>query len=128
MPVKSEVKKEHHLVVMTITNPVTVDQVMNEYRGVMSRPGFRCGMNSVWDFRGLGLRKIPVGEIRQLIRGLHGFGKERGEGYKSALVMGKMLDYHLINTYSCFIKLVGNVHIRIFKNMDDAQAWLNTPD
>lgn len=128
MPIECNVNAAADMVVLTVSNPITVDEVMEEYGEIFNLPGFHNSINALWDFRKLELREISVGDIRRLVRCLHELGDRRGEGYKSALVMGKSVDYHLIKIYISIIHLVGNVRIRIFNKMDEAKIWLKSRD
>lgn len=128
MPIECNINESADLVVLTVSNPVTVDEVMEEYGEIFNLPGFHTSINAIWDFRKLELREISIGDIRRLVRCLHELGEQRGEGYKSALVMGKILDYHLIKIYISIIRSVGNVRIKIFDKMDEAKTWIGTTD
>ncbi len=84
MPVKATFEEE--IMVMTLTSPVSVAELMAGYEGILQDELFEPNMHAIWDLSELNLKVIPISDVRQLPRQLNQYMTRRGQGFKAALV------------------------------------------
>ena len=128
MPVNHEIDEQAHVITMTVTAPVTPQELIDDYQKIFENRKFKHNMNAVWDVSGLDLESISLDHIRQLPRQMKHFAEQRGTHYKAALVSTRGFDFQLLRLYVTILRLLGNVRFKVFKSMESAYAWARDED
>ena len=128
MPVAHEIDDRAQVITMTVTAPITLKDLLEDYQKIFQDQRFVHNMNAVWDISHLNLMDIPTDKIRQLPRQMKQFMERRGSGYKAALVTNRALDFQLLRLYVTILRLIGNIRFNVFRSLDDAYAWASTAE
>ncbi len=112
--------------VIRVAGQVNAREIADAYAGGFDDPGYRTGMNCLWDIRDLKLSQFSIGEVRELTQLLRQYSDQRGSDYKVAYVTNNKIDFQLLKVYSSFIKLVGSFRMKVVDNIELAKEWLQT--
>ena len=127
MSLEIEFLEQKALLIMRVvgdaSDPVIIQNVADDYGRALQDPRFKQSMNVVWDIGNVNLVAVSVPLIRQLSVLLRGFSQQRGADYRAALVTSRGADFQLLRIYTSILKLIGQLQIKVFRNMDEAIEW-----
>ena len=115
-----------NLLVVKISGVTDAQTVADAYAQAVASPEHKQNMNAMWDITGTKLSQYSIGEVRELARLIGQYSKQRGKDYKVAMVTNNRGDYHLLNVYSTFFRLAGSFRMRVFRDPQLAQDWIET--
>ena len=122
MPVTVTVDPDANLVTYTATGDLTLDEMMKAYASVPSQPGFRKGMNALCDGKNAKL-KLGLAEVKQLVGFLEELRRDRGSGYKVALLVRSNEDFGLTTIFG-MQTITLPIKVKVFRSSTEAREWL----
>ncbi len=126
MPIKGTYDKQVNVIRMSISNPISVEDFVAEYRQIIENPDIAENVPSLWDLSALDLGRIPLSDIRALPRAIGALAASRGDHVRVAIVCTRVMDYQLLRVYLGILKLIGsNMKMRLFPDMASAQDWVS---
>ena len=125
MPLEIEFSEERNVVVMRLIGQTTAEELTKNYESLFSKEKFSSNIHALWDVSGINLIQVPVSEFRRLPLLLSNLMPQRGTEFKAALVTNRTADYQLLKIYLSLLRLVGSARIRLFRSIDDANAWID---
>jgi hypothetical protein len=102
----------------------TPEELARDFERLVQHPSFANSMDAIWDLSNLDLTRVPLGDIRRLPGILGHFMQRRGKGYRAALVASRPVDFYLCRLYLQILRLIGDMHLRVFRSLPEARAWL----
>ena len=127
MSLEIEFLEQKALLIMRVvgdaSDPIIIQNVANDYGLALQDPRFKQSMNVVWDIGNVNLVAVSVSLIRQLSVLLRGFSQQRGADYRAALVTHRGADFQLLRIYTSILKLIVQLQIKVFRNMEEAVEW-----
>lgn len=128
MALESDFDHFDNLVVMNLTGTSTAVELATEYQKIFEDERFVEGMHAIWNCSEMDLKRIPISEVRRLPILLRQFTERRGTDYKAAIVTSRGADFQLLRIYLTILKLIGNIQFKVFRNLDEANIWINGSD
>ena len=125
MALESDFEQFENLVVMKLTGQPTAVELAAEYELIFADERFVEGMHSIWNCSEIDLKRIPISEVRRLPSVLRQFMSRRGSDYKAAIVTSRGSDFQLLRIYLTILKLIGDIHFKVFRNLEEANRWIN---
>ncbi len=93
------------------------------YEVVLKSPDFTKGINLLWDIRKVDPSNLKFEDISAIAKHVTGNAKERGAGYRSAILITTDFGYGLSRQYLALMeKPMGQ--LSIFKSLEEAESWL----
>jgi len=124
LALESNFNRFDDLVVMTLKGFPTAVDLASEYQHILDSEQFVQGMPSIWDCSEIDLKRIPISEVRRLPHLLRQFSGRRGTNYKAAIVTNRGSDFQLLRIYLTILKMIGEIHFRVFRNLEEANLWI----
>ena len=94
------------------------------FQKLFSSDFWKPGTNLLFDSRNLSFEQVTADKIRAIGNYYHGISPQLGEN-KIALLVNTTVGYGLGRQYQIFAENQGPGEIRIFKDEQEAAAWLN---
>jgi len=120
------VDKKAAVMIHTVTDEITFEEVKSSYEAILSHPDFQEDMNSIWDIRNADASKFDSQDVIRLARYFETQIKNRAE-YKVAVIVSRDLEYGLSRTYQVAAADLPS-KIEIFINIEDAKKWVMGSD
>jgi hypothetical protein len=108
-----------------LSGVVTQEEIEEGLAKAYARPDFRPEADILCDIRDADLR----GMSRDVIRDIVGFVSARRSDYpqsRTAVVVGRDLDFGLARMYEQLIESVYPANVTVFRDLDEAQGWLDS--
>jgi hypothetical protein len=119
MPASYTIDTQRRLVVTRAWGACTADDVLEFRRKIAKDPDFDPGFAQLADFTAITRLDMTPGEVRMLAWGSPFLASSR-----RALVAENALAFGFSRMYETLRGLRGDHHVRVFRNRDDALAWL----
>ena len=126
MIINTVVDKKAAVMIHTVTDEITFEEVKSSYEAILSHPDFQEDMNSIWDIRNADASKFDSQDVIRLARYFETQIKNRAE-YKVAVIVSRDLEYGLSRTYQVAAADLP-AKIGIFINLEDAKKWVMGSD
>ena len=91
---------------------------------MMKHPDFQPGADALWDLRKAELNHLPTNDIMALVTYIKGYRQSRGSGYRVAIVVERDLLFGGARMFEAFSDTVPFT-CSVFRNIDEARAWLS---
>lgn len=105
----------------------TWDDFRAAFTTMLEHPDFSPGMNSLWDTRTADFTQFTPPELLRFAEFVTGHAQAR-DGARGALVVSVDEDHGLASMYDTILEMKLPVHMRVFQNLADAEAWLAEPE
>ena len=125
MALESDFEQFDNLVVMALKGSLTAVELAEAYQHILANDLFVEGMPAIWNCSEIDLKRIPISEVRRLPSLLRQFSSRRGTNYKAAIVTSRGSDYQLLRIYLSILKLIGEIHFKLFRSLEEANNWIN---
>jgi len=126
MIINTVVDKKAAVMIHTVTDEITFEEVKSSYEAILSHPDFQEDMNSIWDIRNADASKFDRQGVIRLARYFEAQLKNRAE-YKVAVIVSRDLEYGLSRTYQVAAADLP-AKIGIFNNLEEAKKWVTGSD
>ncbi len=126
MPVLYEVDSSRNLIRYTITGPMVVDEIIKTVQEAMTRIDHSRPLNDLWDLADMTTLEGEAEDIERLARRWATLGPIRRPPGKTALVAITPYQYGVARMYISWLGDQLNWESRLFKDVAEAQAWLDT--
>jgi hypothetical protein len=123
MSVQSTVDPNSGVIVHAVSGMLDIDEVVSALERIVNHPLFRPGAHVLWDFSGARSGNLDARELRNLVRQVGERMDGRGEGYKTALVAPRDVDYGLARMYEAYASELP-VELCVFRSSGEAWDWL----
>ena len=94
---------------------------------LISHPEWKKGKNVLLDHRELSIDSITAEGIERVAGFFVSIADQLGDG-KLALVMNRDIDFGIARAWELVTATEVDMHIRVFKRIDDAKRWLKEGD
>ncbi len=123
MPIETSSDEKTGLRTYKVTGEMTAADFKEAAGAIFGQPDYRPGSNALWDLRQATGKALAVHEIRAVIGEI---SKHRAEetGSRVALVVSSSRDFGLGRMYEQMMAVVTPVKIMVFRDIDEAKAWL----
>jgi hypothetical protein len=122
LPFETTIDSETGFRTHVLTGQVSQEEIEEALEQVYVRPDFRPEADILCDLRGADLRRMSGG----IIKGIVGFvSKHRSDypGVRTAIVVGRELDFGLARMYEQRVEASYPADVRVFRDRDDAEIW-----
>ena len=126
MIVNTVVDKKAAVMIHTVTDEITFEEVKSSYKKVLTHPDFQEEMYAIWDIREADASKFDSQDVIRLARYFETQIKNRAE-YKVAVIVSRDLEYGLSKMYQVAVADLPS-KIGIFINLEDAKKWVSGSD
>jgi len=116
------VDKKAAVMIHTVTDEITFEEVKSSYEAILSHPDFQEDMNSIWDIRNADASKFDSQEVIKIARYFETQTKNRAK-YKVAVVVSSDLERSLSKMYQVAAADLP-ARIGIFNNLEAAKKWV----
>lgn len=125
MPASCTIDSVAGVVTTTVRPPVTAKELSDELRRVIESPDFRPGLNGVADVRGTDAEWTP-NDLRMVADVLKAH-REDILPSRTAIVVSGDAEYGMARMFQG-LSGTTSVETAIFRDMDEAKAWLSADD
>ncbi len=125
MPITTRIDSDRGIRYHTISGPVLPEVISSELAETLFSPDFDPEMPALWDVREAE-GSITSGQIKDLAQLIGGLWKEQ-KPPRVALVVAPGLQYGLARMYQQYADLARKIEVRVFKEGEEAEAWLTSP-
>ncbi|MCP4724325.1 MAG: hypothetical protein GY863_04790 [bacterium] len=123
MQVKISINKEKNLITVTAGGNLSIDELAGGLVKVTSHPDFVAGQDVIWDLRGVETADMDTDDLKDIVEYVKGMQDKRGSGYKAALITSQDYIFGLARMYEAYVNSLP-FKLRVFRNADEAYAWL----
>lgn len=123
MPISTTIDVQHGVIIRNLTGEPSIREALAEMDEDFQRPGFRAGMNTLWDLSLASVGHLTTEEVRQMASGIAERMGGRGTGFKSAIVVPEDLGYGMMRMFGAFADDLP-IRRKIFRSYSEAWAWL----
>ena len=121
MPITYTIDKQKRFIKRTMSDTVTLDEILANIDEVMNHPDYQPGMRSLTDVRPL-LRHVSPQDVRQLAHFLIGRG-ERIRGGRAAVVVTQEVGFGMARMLELLTQNAP-LSVGVFKDPNEAYEWL----
>ena len=125
MPIDFEYDKQAKLLNVKLTGVVSLDEMEQAMKQMLSADEIPSDTNALWDLRDMSFNNITLELQQSLIEIRKQFDKKRGNA-RIAILSDYELANPLIKMYTILSKDLSQV-TRVFMLEDEARAWLQNP-
>ncbi len=125
MPVTVTIDRKLFRVAGAVTGPVGPAEVVAAFKTIFDHPEYEAGMTYLWDFRDANIN-LRLDGIHQILRFLDSHQKQRGVG-REAILVSRDVDFgqgRMVESYTDTSPFT----LRVFRDRDEALAWLHSED
>ena len=126
MIVTTVVDKKTSVMIHTVTEEITFEEIKSSYTVIRSHPDYHEDIRSIWDIRGADASKFDSQKVIRLARYFEAQLQNRAE-FNVAIVVARDLEYNLSRMYQVASADLPT-KIRIFTNLEDAKKWVIESD
>ena len=124
MEISFLVSPDKSFATVTINGKFDLSKFNVFYKQMVSHPDFSSGMNVIWDVRKADISKISQDEMRTVSGHIAQLTKKRGSG-RGALVVSDDISFGVSRMGEMMTEKFVTVAVRVFRNMEDAEKWIN---
>jgi hypothetical protein len=124
MTINYDIKKPSGLVRLIVSGSVITGDIIDALGRMLKDPDFKEGMDVLWDFREVKSGNSEAEDIREIVSFIRTNQEKRGRNYRVALVVSRDIDFGLARMYEAYSQELP-FDIQIFKDIKDAEQWLN---
>ena len=124
MPIVTRIDTDLGIRTHNISGVVVLEVISAELTDTLSRPDFDPRMPALWDIREAE-GSISGSQIKELAQLVGGLWKDQ-QPPRVALVVAPGLQYGLARMYQQYADLARKIEIRVFKEEEEAAAWLTS--
>lgn len=125
MPITYRIDTARGLVLTTATGVLTDDELLEHKRALAADPAFAPGMRQLSDVRAVEQLAVTSEGVRLMVALDRDQADQLGD-YRLAIVTGADVVFGTARMYQTMTDDQLN-HVQIFRDMDDARAWLGLP-
>jgi hypothetical protein len=126
MPIKTQIDHETGFRTHAVTGRLTLDEVLSTLENAYANPDFRADAPAVWDLTGA-IGDFPTEDVRHLADFV---SKRVGDEItgKVALVVSRDFEFGMARMYESILGSQSSKPVMVFRDMEEAKAWLNKQD
>ena len=124
MPVEIEVDSKAGVVVRRVIGKLSFDDVKESFKVLYEQPGFRVGMNAVWDIREGDAAQLTADGIKEIVNYVAQQTERRGSGYRVAIVAPRDVDFgtsRMFQTYGHDLPF----ELKVCRKVEEAFRWIS---
>lgn len=123
MPITTSIDTETGLRTHVLIGAVSLEELKDALREVYERPDFRPEADTLCDLCQADLGQFSHAAVKGIVDYV---AKHRGAppGARTAVVVGRDLGFGLARMYEQMLMASTNLRVRVFRDMDEAMAWL----
>lgn len=122
MPVTVHVDSKANLITFRCEGKLTLDDIQRALDEMFADPGFRSGLNALWDLRDASIG-VYAQEIPDLLRMIRDRQDERGRDYRVAILVAGSPDFGLSTLFEMSAHAMPFT-VRVFRGSTEAGRWL----
>jgi len=122
MPIETMIDKESGIIIRTMIGDFTFEEIRSSFEALIDHHDFDKDLPVLWDFRKTDARNIYKKEIKSIVA-FYESQSERRSGIKVAFVVPSDFEYGIARMFEAHALYVP-AEIEIFRNYEDAMAWL----
>jgi hypothetical protein len=107
-----------------VTGELTPEELIEALSRTYADSEYEPGACVLWDVTGAELHLFSRQDIRKIAEFVAG-NRKAPPGARSALVVGRALDFGLARMYEQMLVASTDVSVMVFRDIDEARAWLN---
>ena len=125
MNISTKINAEKKLRIHVVEGSININELAKFLKNLYNSDEISPSLNVFWDLRKADFSKVSSSQIRNFTEFI---GKNWGIGgkNKAALIVSKDLDYGLSRMYQMLMDNVSQSKISIFKDMDEAEKWIDS--
>jgi hypothetical protein len=123
MPASYKIDKQKRLVVTCAWGTCTASDALEFRQQIVKDPDFDPGFDQLADFTAITSLDMTPDDVRML-----SWSTPFASESRRALVVEDALAFAFSRIYESLRSLRGDQHVRVFRNRDDAMAWLAEED
>ena len=125
MPITTTIDVERDLIIRKVTGRFLIDDLEAAYAYSFEHPDYKSSMNALWDLLEADIAGVSSEELTEAVKLVQSVTEKRGGGYKVAFVVPDEVSYGITRMFKALGNNLG-FQMSSFRNMDDANIWLET--
>ena len=124
MPVEIEIDSKAGVVVRRVIGMLSLDDVKESLKALYEHPGFRAGMNAIWDFREGDAAQLTADEIKEIVNYVAQQTERRGSGYRVAIVAPRDVNFGISRMFQTYGRDLP-FELKVCRKAEEALRWIN---
>lgn len=126
MAISSQIDSENNLIVRTITDKLSMQEILDSFNASLADKAFNKDMHVIWDLRNANISELSSEEIIKVVEFIQSSTAERGSEYKIALVASEDSNFGISRMFATYGQELP-LSIGVYRDIDEAYDWVNTP-
>jgi hypothetical protein len=125
MEIKVTIDKKANLRRHVVTGRLSGKDLHEALSSIYKGPDFVPDMNVLWDLRGAEVSEMSssdIEEVSELVSRHWG----KGGSSRAAIVVSQDFEFGLSRMYQVFLESRMETQIRVFRSIDEAEAWIES--